>query len=139
LLMQLTDDGRQVDKLRLHRLHFRFDLVRLPRETLRAAVRANLTDLVSRRLGSFCSAARSMASISDAVSFGLSPTSLSSGFRLSRVVTRVVSRARGGWLSPLSPRRVVRWRGEGARGRGGPPESRQAKRAGLTKGEPYHE
>jgi hypothetical protein len=41
LLLQLTDDGRQVDKLRLHRLHFRFDLVHLPRETLRAAVRAN--------------------------------------------------------------------------------------------------
>src|SRR5580704_3808533 len=51
LLLQLTDHGRQVDKLRLHRLHFRFDLVHLPGETLRAAVRANPRGLSAAQTG----------------------------------------------------------------------------------------
>ena len=41
LLLQLTDDGRQVDKLDLRRPHFRLDPVQLPCPTLRAAVWAN--------------------------------------------------------------------------------------------------
>ena len=38
LLLQLTDDGRQVDKFDLRRPHFRLDLIQLPCPTLRAAV-----------------------------------------------------------------------------------------------------
>ena len=48
---KLTDDGRHVDKLGLHRLHFRFDPVHLPCETLRAAVRANPHGLSATQTG----------------------------------------------------------------------------------------
>jgi hypothetical protein len=92
LLLQLTDNGRQVDKFRLHWHHFGFDLVHLPRETLRAAVRTNPYGFSAAQTGQFLQRGRSMASISDAVSFGLSPTIAfppASGFRaLSRASFR---------------------------------------------------
>jgi hypothetical protein len=67
LSLQLVNDGCHVDKLRLHRLHFRFDPVNLHVKLFSPLYGRILTALVPRRLGSFCS----VASISDAASFGL--------------------------------------------------------------------